>query len=305
MGLFSKFSAAVSALVILTVLIPLSSAQEERIPWTELIFKGSKFLTSTMIKIKLSSEDQVEGNFSPEIGADIDDCFETVNGNKPLRVQSSSRSAGVSQNQYEEKVWFDETTVSPTRRIRFGKGDSPWEKIYCWEDRGIRRLKKMPGNHSETKQPVNKWTKRTTSFYEYPEEAGECAVISDPSLIFYILSAMDSGRQGEPFEICVFGKKQLHRITIAEEKSSRLKVSYKARLLSGETTVEGNITPVVFSVTTQSFAPDDREPEIFSLFGLNRDIRIYMDQDKRLPVRVSGTNDSIGRVVLNLRRYSN
>ena len=313
MGLIPKPTVAVLSLIVLIALPQTSCAEKDKIyetsarqmiPWTELIFKGSKFFTSTTLKIKLGLGGQLSDDLSTEIGTDNCDYSENLYNSKLLTVQSSTRGVGFSQNQYEEKVWFKETTFGPYKRVRLNSGDVPWVKSYYWGDKGVRREKIFPGNPSENKQAPVTWTKRTESFYEYPEEVTGCDTISDPSLIFYILSAFQPVRQSKSFEICVFGRKQLHRMTIVQEKYSSLKVSYKSRSASQEVIVEGKITPTVFSITTKTFLPRESEQEIFSFLGLHRDIRIYMDPEKRLPVRITGRNNSFGGVTLDLRSYS-
>lgn len=305
-----KRTIAVVVLVIFALLPRPSGAQEnivyeisarQKVSWTELIFKGSKLLTSITVKIQISSVDQVLGDLSAKRGTGLDDCVEKGDGSKMLTVQSLSTGGGSFQRKYEEKIWFDEKTSHPDKRIRLNSGDAPWVKSYCWEKNGVRRLKILPGKSGEKKYLSSKWTKRTESFYEYPADATECATISDPSLILYMLSTLDLGGPQEPFEICVFGRKQLHRVTIGQEKLSSLKVAYEVRSSGKEVSVVDKITPVVFSITTETFSPVKGKPEAYSFLGLNKDIRIFMDAEKRLPVRISGTNNRIGNLVLDLK----
>lgn len=273
-------------------------------PWTELIFEGSKFLTSTTVKFKISSGDQLSEDLIAELEKDLGDCSGILETDKLLTVETSSRSVGFIQNQYEEKIWFKEKTLRSDMRLRLSNGDSPWVKSYCWGEKGVRRQKISPGDPSENKQPPAKWRGRTVSFYAYPEGVIGCDTISDPSLVLYLLSTVRSARLPKYFEMCVFGRKQLHRLTIEQKKYPSLKVSYKARLSSKEVAVEEKITPAVFSITAEALAPDEGELETFSLLGLNKDILIYTDREKRLPVRITGTNNTIGGIVLDLKVYS-
>ena len=271
--------------------------------WTELVFKGSKLMTNITVKIQLSSADQLSGSQSPNIGTGLDDCSKAVTGDKVLTVQSSSKGVG-SSGQYEEEVWFDGKALHPGKRIRLSGGNDPWVKSYCWEDNGVRRLKIFPGKSSEKKHPPSKWTKRSESFYEYPVDSAGCATILDPSVVFYMLTTLDLSSQKEAMEICVFGRKQLHRVTIRQEKNSSLKVAYKERSASGEGRVKDKITPVVFSISTKALPATKQKPEAYSFLGLNKDIRIFMDPEKRLPVKIIGTNNSIGELVLDLKVQS-
>jgi hypothetical protein len=313
MGLCRKRLLAVFILVLFCTLAQQSRALEEEVDeasdlqplsWAELIFKGSRLFTSLSVTIQLSSGDQFPHDLSKEIGMDLDDCSETGSESSLLTVLFTSRTAGFSQGQYEEKIWFDKTAARPHSRIRMSSDDTPWIKSYCWEKKGVRRQKIQPENTSEMKEAPAKWTKHTEAFYMYPEKAAECEAISDPSLILVLLSNIEPDSQSNPHNICVFGKKQLHRLTIKEEKSPPLKVAYKERSLSQETAIEGQIYPLVFSISTENITPETTGPETFSFLGLQKDIRIYVDSEKRLPVRISGANNSIGRLVLDLRTHS-
>ena len=315
MGLCRKPILAVLILVFFCTLSQQSRAVAEVVneishrqllTWTELIFKGSKLFTSLNVTIQLSSGGQFSRGLSKEIERDLDDCSETGSESSLLTVLFTSRAAGFSQGQYEEKILFDNTAARPRpqSRIRMSSDDTPWIKSYCWEKKGVRRQKIQPENTREMKEAPAKWTKHTEAFYMYPEKAAECEAISDPSLILVLLSNIEPDSQSVPYNICVFGKKQLHRLTIKEEKSSLLKVAYKERSLSQETAIEGQIFPLVFSISTENITPETTGPETFSFLGLEKDIHIYVDFEKRLPVRISGTNNSIGRLVLDLRAHS-
>lgn len=272
--------------------------------WTELIFQGSKFMTSVTITIRLLSGDTISGNLKGGTLEDFTECSETVHNGQLLSVQRTSETAGFSQGQYEERVWFNKVATRPGKRIRINKSDSPWVKRYCFEDNGVRRQKFMPAGSREASLPFTLWSKRAESFYRYPEEATECAAISDPAFVFYMLSTFQSEWQQLPTELCIFGKKKLHRLKIRLEETSPLKVSFEKRSLDQKNTIEETITPLVFSFNAEPFTPGERESETFSFLGLHKDIRIYIDPQTRLPVKISGTNTSIGRLVLNLRAFS-
>lgn len=300
MKYFSKLMVTVFLPIIFIVLPHLSAAQGDEPPglplasWTELVFKGSKLMTRITVKIKISSDD-LSGS---------GDCSETVPAKHLLTVESASKGIGSSAGKYEEKIWFKETASHPIGRVRVSSGDDPWVKSYCWEDEGVRRQRILPANSNEKKQSSSEWTKRSESLYQYPKEVAGCNTISDPSLVFYMLATQDFDKEKTPLKLCVFGRKQLHQLTIRQEEKPSLKVSYKARSASGEVAVEEKVKPIVFSIVSEGFAPENRKAEAYSFLGLNKDIRIYMDPEKRLPVRISGTNNSVGDLVLDLKVLS-
>ena len=271
-----------------------------KVSWTDLTFKGSKLLTTITVKMHLGPGELSPDDPAAEAGTYLPGCSETDNDSRLLTVRTSSKGM-LSDGQYEEQIWFKEPDGLPYKRIRVRNDDDPWIKSYCWEKKGVRRHEIQPGVSAEKKQPPTKWTSRNEHFYEYPIESAGCSSISDQSLIFYILPTLDPDMQQNPKEICVFGRKQLHRLTIRQVKSSPIEVSFKFQTASQKETIKDQITPLVYSIKTEPYTPENKEPENFSLFGLNKGIRIYMDPEKQIPVRVSGTNGIFGKIVLKLQ----
>jgi hypothetical protein len=228
------------------------------------------------------------------------ECSGTGKNIKLLAVETRAQGILIFDEQYAEQVWFDTADGRAYRRIRWRKGDDPWVKIYCWTDRWVHRLEIRPGSPDEHKQPPTKWSQRAESFYPYPKGMSGCTLISDPTLVFYILSVLEPSRLQPSFEMCVFGRKQLHRLTFRYEGSSTMEASFKLHAPSGVVRIESKLKPLVFSIEAEPLATENTKPEIFSLLGLQKDIRIYLDASRRLPIRISGTNTTLGKLVLEL-----
>jgi hypothetical protein len=69
---------------------------------------------------------------------------------------------------------------------------------------------------------------------------------------------------------------------------------------SGVVGVNTTIKPLVFSVEAASSASNDIKQAAFTLLGLQKDIRIYLDPSTHLPIRVSGRNSIWGELILDL-----
>ncbi len=260
----------------------------QKIYWTNLTFEGSKLGTDIHLQIQLHST--AESSETPGETGD------TVT----LTVRSSSKSIGFKRRKYEEHVVFNSTTLQPSERTRINGTSEKWIKQYFWEKEGVRREKILPGNSTESKQPAGKWTDLSSSLYPYPENAHTCETKSDPLLLFYMVSSVKDARQSESSNICMFGKKQLHNVTIKQVKDSSLKTSYIRHTSSGEEIVEEKVSPVVYAIDGESFISKKSKQETFAVLGLHEDIRIYVHPENGLPLRVSGENNSMGKLVLNL-----
>ncbi len=267
-----------------------------KVAWTDLTFTGSKFPAAITVRMQLEPMDDSSANacLSGKGGmGGMSKCNSAMISMR-LTIKATSQVLGA-KDRYEERVWFTAQDGLPYERDRLNQGDTVWLKSYCWEDQGVRRRKVEPGDRAEEQQPRNLWSQRTESLYRYPDGDAGCSVISDPALIVYKVSSLAPVNGHGPLELCVFGKKQLHRLLIRQEEASSLQVAYTVRSATREkTVVKGRILPLVYTVTAENIAVADQAPEAFSLFGLEKDIRIYLDPVKGIPVRISGTADNIG-----------
>ena len=268
--------------------------------WTGLTFNHSRMLVKLTVQIQIQSPAPMTDGLLTRMGAGLTGYSETVKKMKLMAVDIKADGLSFFNEQYTEKIWFNAGDGRAYRRISWRKEGDPWVKIYSWIDNGVRRQKIQPAGRDESKHAPIKWTQTTESFYPYPKNTVNSDTISDPTLMLYLLSVLEPRNLESPFEIYVFGKEQMHRLTCCQEKSSPMAVSFKIHSSSGVAGMNTAIKPLVFSIKAESLASKDRKPETFSLLGLQKDIRIYLDPSRRLPVRISGRNSIYGELILDL-----
>lgn len=309
MALFNKYVNCFVCLVVLFGVIQTATAGTDNdagafthrgVSWTDLTFMGSTALVKVTVKIQLGSPADMCGELLTTMGAELADCSGVRRDIQSMTVETAVKGIVFFDEKYTEQFWFNTADGRAYRRICWRKGSDPWVKTYYWSDKGVCRQKIRPGNSDENKQPPTKWTRRIESFYPYPKDIAGCSMISGPTFAFNILSTLEPGCLHAPFEICVFGKKQLHRLTCRYEKCLPMGVSFRIHSTGGEVNVDTTLKPLVFSIMAESVMPENMEPEIFSMLGLQKDIRIYIDPSRCLPIRISGTNTKIGKLVLEL-----
>ncbi len=311
MAFFSQLKKVITLLALLICLSQSLDAQEPALyvtqprrvtAWTDLLFEGSKFLAKIKLRMQLDSTNCKSEDFPRGGRTESFICSGAADDNMLMSISSSAEGPGLSGNKYEEDIVFNNKTFQPYSRTLKNNINGKWVKIYYWEETGVHRQKIFPANSQQNQQPPGTWTNRKLSFYRFPKEIDECSTISDPLLLLYILSTLDSYVQQKPFKICVFGKGQVHQLTIRQEQPSVLEVSYTqySHSYAQKSEVKEQKTTFVFSIDVKTFAQDDEKKEQFSFFGLNDDIRIYIDPKKRFPLRISGKNDIIGELTLNL-----
>lgn len=274
------------------------TSSQEGARWTDLTFNQSRMLQKLTAQIHIQSPAPMTDGLLTRMGVGLTGYSEAVKKMKLMVVDMKAEGLSFFYQQY--KIWFNPGDGRAYRRIRWRKGGDPWVKIYCWTDNGVRRQKIQPASHDESKQAPIKWTRTTESFYIHPQGAVYSEAISDPALLLYLLSVLEPQNLKFPFEIYVFGEEQMHRLTCRHERSLPLAVSFNIHSSSGIAGINTTITPLVFSVEAESLASKDRKPETFSLLGLQKEIRIYLDPSRHLPIRVSGRNPIYGELILDL-----
>ncbi|MBB5348700.1 hypothetical protein JWG42_07665 [Desulfoprunum benzoelyticum] len=266
-----------------------------KVAWSDLIFTSSKFPAAITVRMQLESMDGSSASLVSPEEEGWGTCPDVIrDGTMMLTIKATSQVLGA-EDRYEERIWFTAQDGLPYERHRLSRGNELWIKSYCWEDQGVRRRKFEPGDPAEGQRSQTLWSQRTESLYRYPVNDNGCSAITDPALIVYKVSSLAPVIGQKPLELCVFGKKQLHRLFIKQEEASSLEVAYTVRSATREeTVVKDRIVPLVYTVTSENIAAADQAPEAFSLFGLEKNIRIYLDPEKGIPVRISGTADNIG-----------
>jgi len=271
--------------------------------WSGLQFTSSTLLAKLKVEIFLDSATG-ETPFS-SLAIDLPDDSTASEHRLQLTVDFAVQGAFLGETRYKESTIFNESTLLPYQRNRvMDNGTEKWVKVYYWQEKGVRRHRILPANDREENLSPERWTRRTTSFYPYPQKSNNCGTILDASLLLYLLSTRTTDQNQAPFTVCVFGKKQLHRLSIAQTNSTPISVAFLSRSASQNITVAKETLPLVYAIAVETIPPANEEPETFSFFGLNNDIRIAIDKNTRLPLRIQGINNSIGPLVLNLQEVS-
>jgi len=206
-----------------------------------------------------------------------------------------------STNTFQTKAWYNQKNTTVLQRIRLRQGNEKWEKTYRFNNKGVFRLRKKPNNSGEAKLPLERWTNVEESFFSYDLSNAGCLGILEPSVLLYLVSAIDFTLGKKNLNLCVFNKKQLHKVQIRPEGLKRLKVSYTEKSKESEISRKGEIDSVKISFKTHSLAGQNQASESFSLLGLKGDFDIFIDKNSKLPVQITGKIPKVGRVDIKLR----
>ena len=198
------------------------------------------------------------------------------------------------------RIWFDPSDAKALGRIRLRRGEDDFKKIYRFTNQGVFRHRIEPKNKKEALLAPEEWTDMNDSFYPYDQTRLGCIGISERSLLIYILSASATSMLEDSVSLCVFGKRQLHRVTLRKAGEYPVKINYIEN--KGQTAIrrERMIKTIKITLATDPMESDLNEDENFSFFGFHKDISIYIDPVSRLPVQASGIIPTIGKAHLKL-----
>jgi hypothetical protein len=273
-----------------------------RIVWKALTFKAKSFLASVENDIELKILPAAEAKkslISSPTGRVLDSA-----GSDLFCVTVSSVIEPIigGPENISSQAWYTPKPAAALQRIRLRQGQEQWQKTYRFTDIGVYRLRKKPGSPDEAAKSLAHWTDSEGSFYAYGAGNDGCLHVMEPSILMYIASIIDPESEAAPLSLCVFNKKQLHRVQIQRAGVTRMEVDY--RVTSGERKFwrKEEIQALKLVFRTRSLAGPDEEAEPFSFLGLKGDFDIYVDQASRIPVQVSGNIPRMGGVTVRLRK---
>jgi hypothetical protein len=201
------------------------------------------------------------------------------------------------------RIWFNPADASALGRIRLRRGEDDFKKMYRFTDKGVFRHRIEPKDRKEAPLAPEKWTDIKDGFYPFEPDRLGCAAITERSLLIYILSAATWFERIDPISLCVFGKRQLHRVQLRKQGIQPIEVQYFEKSRQAEARKkEGALKAIKIAITAKPINAGHEEAENFSFLGLQKDIAIYIDSASGLPIQISGVIPSIGTTDLKLNR---
>lgn len=148
---------------------------------------------------------------------------------------------------------------------------------------------------SDAEADPSQWTRRSQREFTLPEGAG-CVQVVDPIQIFFLISASSIEKVGDAFSICAFSKDSFARLRLeAVEQLSR-----RAEYLENGAPCPGKERPMLWlrlDVEPLGAGAEHR----FELMGLERDLKVRFDLQRRLPVEIQGRHAKMGSVSIRLK----
>jgi len=273
-----------------------------QVAWTRLSFHAKNFWVEVSTDVLLASMPATE----------IEALLISTPQGHPIRPASSEASQMTINTSIDPKfrspvsiynrIWFNPADATALGRIRQRRGDDDFKKIYRFTKRGVFRHRIEPKNEKEASLAPEKWTDINDSFYPYDLDRLGCSGVTESSLLIYIVSAAAASMQEDALSLCVFGKRQLHRVTLRNAGVFPINASFIEKRQQAETHKEGLVKALKIRLTSEPMESDLNEAENFSFLGFHKDISIYVDPSNGLPVQASGSIPTAGKATLKLKK---
>jgi hypothetical protein len=260
------------------------------VSWRRLVFRASKLLVTAHAEVALEWRDAEA--VAAELAATDQAAPLAPAGERVAHLSVTSSLLGRSSN---TQVWLDPLDLRVLQRRQLDEGKRERLKLYRFGQRGIysRRVRPRDG---ERGQPHQRWT----DVQEELEPLEDGATVSDPSALFYWLSAIDPETLRDGRTLLVYSKSLLNPVRARYLGVEELRVDYR---LYGAADPEGNAIEVSGRVPALRFSltPGAGGRDELELLGLEGDLELYVDAVRRVPVQVSGRVPPVGRVVARLQ----
>ena len=274
--------------------------QSQRVSWSQLSFHAKNFW------VEVSTEIQIRFLQTSELDALLLASPRGI----PIKLKNSQASELTTNTvinprfrtpvKIHNRTWFDPTDASALGCVRLRRGEDDFKKMYRFTEQGVFRRRIEPKDKREASLEPDKWKDIKDTFYPYNAKQLNCPLVSERSLLIYLLAAAPISKINDPVSLCVWGKRQLHRVTVQREGTYPVSVASIIKRQQDELGKEERVSAVKIALKAEPIESDLKAVENFSFLGLQQDISIYIDPTTQLPIQVSGIIPTLGKAELKL-----
>ncbi|MEE4266142.1 MAG: hypothetical protein V2I56_25875 [Desulfobacteraceae bacterium] len=279
---------------------PLIDCDAGRVRWSDLSFSANNFLAAVDVDVHLGSLSETEVQTalpaSPR-GVPVQSSSSMV---YHLSLSNSVDPIFRPAVKSSHLVWFDPQQGAVLGRIRFRRGKDDFEKKYRFTEQGVFRHQREPKNKQEALLPPEQWTDIKDTFYPHDPDRLGCAYISERLVLMYLVSAAALTPDTEPLSVCVFGIRQLHRVSLRAQGLHSLEVNYIEKDQQTAIRRTGVVEAIKIEIEARPMESSSNVSEDFSILGLHKDIAIFIDPISRIPLQISGYIPGVGQADLKL-----
>ncbi len=265
----------------------------ERIAWSRLEFKASKFFLTARSEVELA------GRPAAEAIADLlfpnEDTGLAPRGPKSYRIDIRTR---LLSRDSRVRHWFDPGNARALQRVSHDVSKKRLRhRTYRYTSGGVFSRTLRPGEGEEDK-PYAGWSRVQDQQFPFSDTGGP--PVSEPAALLYLIPAGDFRVPGDKDRLRVFTRRQVREVDVKVVEKERIDVDYVEVSGGRERTVDARVEAL--RVAVRPIVGEGEDADDFKLLGLEGAIDIYLDPKTRVPLLVRGKIDIAGTVRLRLKR---
>ena len=199
--------------------------------------------------------------------------------------------SAVASNSERVDIRFEGHSGRVLERERLSKGKNQRLKRFTYRDVDVTRERSSPAE--DTIDPAS-WPITSQRVVPFPAASTELAVTNSYPLLLLAERALTE--TGQP-DVLVHTDFNFYRVAFRAAAPTTIVLSEPLRWDGEEIAGERGVLPVEVHVEALSDNPDKYD---FSVLGLSGDIRIYYDEQTRLPLQIRGRAPRVGKTQISL-----
>ena len=276
-------------------------AVEGRVGWRTLHFGASKWLNRVDTRIDMETVEAAaafaaapESSRGQPVKAGTDRIGK-------IRIHTTIDPVVGATVVLDKNFWFDPLAGNALFGESARMGQEGYLRRFRFTSEGVFRLRREPGSTREAGLPPGDWSDTKESFYAYDPQKWGCRQVAEPGILIFLLGSTDLQQQADSTAFCVFHKRQLYRVSFRPEGTQALDVDYAVRS-SGRENVRVAERASLSKVALVATPIGDYQGEVedFSFLGFKKEVKLFFDAARRLPVMISGQMPTIGQAELML-----
>ncbi len=193
----------------------------------------------------------------------------------------------------ENHLWMEPKHAAPCFLLRTRRGLKDYEQAFRFSARSVVRRQREPATAPEVRLPPARWTRTGEHRYPFPED---CDPVLETSGLFYRLLAGGGAAIAGEEGLCVFHKRQVHRVRLAEEELEDIPFDYLETQGGVRERRSGKTDAIGLRVSSRPVGTYRGETEEFLKDGT----RIVLRRDDRVPLSAGFEVPLVGWVELQL-----
>lgn len=265
-----------------------------RVGWSAVELHASKFLMSAHARIDL--EERSAEAVAPVLRA-------TPQGRPVVpgpRLVAMRYAAQLTGQDTDLELLLDAATGGAVQMTLRDSGRRERERTWRFTDTGAQHWTARPAGAAEAKLPPARWTDRNEGWRPYPPEAHGGVVTDAPGLV-YALAAAPLAKPGDRWDVMVFSRRRVHRVTATVGAPMTVAAEYAERRDGRVTVRKGKLPALRVQLASAPVGAPAGDDDQFALLGMTGGIEMALDPATRVPLQLSGDAPYVGKVTFRLK----